>query len=506
MSILSASIESSLKFNINRNFSFSPPDNTFGIFVSIERSIYHKLEKWPEDVHGCIGYWKNDHSLMEKKEIMENILDKSYASTWQDSRRSYFEHSLYVDIFSKNKIYFMRLPIYKINYNSGNIDELSENFNNKKYGLIVESKTNLGANSRATYLPEVFDENTGWKEIRNRLESKAGATTTNDNNVFYAYKCEIIEMRIIDYYFQPIVNFLNEHYGDFIPYEIYDGKIIRNKNNFVRNIATIYDFLKLGSRKYYGNISPKIKEQMINNIDYYAESLKLNSKNRQSLAFLLVALKLIDDEFPTKKYTKYAQHIRQIYNYLLEEIENNFDSIEKQFELFEILMALAIIEKKDKKRIEKYWKKFRDYDEESESGSSNIFRYNWISKFILEYLKNNKVYRKDKENINYYLDKIIKYIEEYIIPNKEIETNYLAVAFEGLTSLYMFDKNREHEKYIEYLIIELNNRKNKYGLYIFKNGNARLDITGHVLNGYFNLVDSNFCKIISEEEMLECSK
>ncbi len=73
------------------------------------------------------------------------------------------------------------------------------------------------------------------------------------------------------------------------------------------------------------------------------------------------------------------------------------------------------------------------------------------------------------------------------------ETNYIAVEFELFATLYSIidDLHRkiQIEKYIKNLMIELENRKNYYGLYEFTDGTARLDITGHVLNGFFALLN-----------------
>jgi hypothetical protein len=87
------------------------------------------------------------------------------------------------------------------------------------------------------------------------------------------------------------------------------------------------------------------------------------------------------------------------------------------------------------------------------------------------------------------IDKIVDYIDKY--PNNN-ETNYLAVEFECLTALYYIIDKKEYqqkiEKCIELILIELQNRTNLNGLYKFKNGDVRLDITGHILNGFYNLL------------------
>ena len=70
--------------------------------------------------------------------------------------------------------------------------------------------------------------------------------------------------------------------------------------------------------------------------------------------------------------------------------------------------------------------------------------------------------------------------------NNEVETNYLAVTFEAFTSLIPFitgEISIELYNNIFSLFYFLEQRRNKMGLYAFLNGTARVDITGHVLNG-----------------------
>ena len=63
------------------------------------------------------------------------------------------------------------------------------------------------------------------------------------------------------------------------------------------------------------------------------------------------------------------------------------------------------------------------------------------------------------------------------------ETNYIAVGLESLCSLLpLVDDKQQLWDSIVYLYSILQKRY-KNGLFYFKNGVARLDITGHVLNG-----------------------
>ena len=75
-----------------------------------------------------------------------------------------------------------------------------------------------------------------------------------------------------------------------------------------------------------------------------------------------------------------------------------------------------------------------------------------------------------------------------------LETNYLAVTFEALSSLYpLINKNKiETINYIFYLFYQLQQRISIDGLYLFSDmKNARVDITGHVFNGYFDILSQN---------------
>ena len=71
--------------------------------------------------------------------------------------------------------------------------------------------------------------------------------------------------------------------------------------------------------------------------------------------------------------------------------------------------------------------------------------------------------------------------------DSQTETNYYAVAFEALCSLYFIVKAKYGYAMINQifsLFYELQQRINSYGLYEFLNKAARLDITGHVIDGF----------------------
>ena len=42
------------------------PIQSFGVFVTVKRSEKQRLKKWPEDIHGCIGYWEEHYKKLNK--------------------------------------------------------------------------------------------------------------------------------------------------------------------------------------------------------------------------------------------------------------------------------------------------------------------------------------------------------------------------------------------------------------------------------------------------------
>jgi len=80
-----------------------------------------------------------------------------------------------------------------IDNTTGKIISMDKQFDNKYYGLIVDS-----SQSRATYLPHVFT-NISWEGIKNSLLQKADIV--NQHRIkFYAYDTKIISMTLLDYY------------------------------------------------------------------------------------------------------------------------------------------------------------------------------------------------------------------------------------------------------------------------------------------------------------------
>lgn len=462
--ILRITIASGLEFLFNTPKIITNlfPDNVFGVFVGIERSSKYKLNYWPYDIHGCIGYWDPKYSLLSDEFILNKIITVSHLAATNDERREYFIEPLHLDLNAIFKIYFMNYPITVIDSNTGIMTKSSIPFNNKKYGLIVEDLNDKL--SRATYLPGVFPDKS-WSEIKELLIKKSGIT--NQNIIFYAYECKIFSMTIADYFLLPIQKFFNKYYTDFVPHTVINNEILIDKTDFVRNLAMIADLLKMNSIGY--TITSNTKRIIKSNIEYYNKLFDANPNSmRQASAFLLLCNYYFDGIS--------NPYIQKISSYLHQQLESG--NLEKNFELGEILYALNTINPHDPIVSDKT-KKLPLID--IDSGTNiDIFRYNWFSKSV-PYI-NDKIYKYT----------LIKKIKRFIDKNKYDETNYYAVEFESLAMLYsnISDKKTKISvgEYLIQLITKLDNRKNDFGLYQFKNKTARVDITGHVLNGLFLLI------------------
>ena len=181
------------------------PNNAFGVFATIRRSI--KLSTYPEDIHGCIGYWTPDYSILKKKDLISHLMDVTQSALYNDDRRKYFP-PIEEDLGAIIEIDFMIKPLIPINEKTG-ILETGELFKNSEYGLIVESKYG----SRATYLPYVFPDKTKWQNIKQSLISKAGAgdssgassgASTNISNKFFAYSIIQLKGKIFDLRYKKV--------------------------------------------------------------------------------------------------------------------------------------------------------------------------------------------------------------------------------------------------------------------------------------------------------------
>jgi AMMECR1 domain-containing protein len=451
------------------------PDKTFGAFVSVKRG--RPLSKWPEDIHGCIGYWDPNYNVMNRSNLMKEIQSIARSATYSDDRRAHFKDPIEIDILTKYEVIFMVQPIMKIDQN-GMIVELNERFDNMKYGLIAQNGSN-----RATYLPEVFKD-TPWNEIRDKLIRKAG---NPDNAKFHAYRGIPIHQSLRSYFVDPVIEFFENNYQS-VPYGVSrSGNVSYDAAQYVRNAATIRDILSL--EKDGSALSSNMKQKMRVELNRYVQIFHLDPKEaRQALPFVATSLKMLNDDSDT---------VRQIAEYLIEEI----DDLEPRFEYGEVLSGLAelidLMERTsgsdlDGLDLEQILASQYDrmYEECIKWGNrlenDDIFQLNWYAQALTSAYRNRIDYPNYQRNALILAKAILSVSKGF---SKSTESNYIVVTFEALCGLLCILSNNESikNKTVELMSV-LESRMNDSGLIGFIRGDARVDITGHFLNGIHNLM------------------
>ena len=93
-------------------------------------------------------------------------------------------------------------------------------------------------------------------------------------------------------------NVCNNYYKkfEFILYQIVQNQIIIDENEYVRNIATLWDCLNLVQ-----NLNDETKEFIKKNLDYYLKIYLENKLVRQAHGFLALGLNKLDQEDPQVK-------------------------------------------------------------------------------------------------------------------------------------------------------------------------------------------------------------
>ena len=113
------------------------------------------------------------------------------------------------------------------------------------------------------------------------------------------------------------------------------------------------------------------------------------------------------------------------------------------------------------------------------NSNDTIFKMNWIIQSIISFNK------KPSNKLIFILE---NKIDDILKQKKNIETNYIAVAFEALCFIYTRHMEITLLNKIFELLFELEQRKNCYNvLYAFLNKTSRVDITGHIINGLVEL-------------------
>jgi hypothetical protein len=114
------------------------------------------------------------------------------------------------------------------------------------------------------------------------------------------------------------------------------------------------------------------------------------------------------------------------------------------------------------------------------NSKDSLFKINWVIQAMVSL--DEKLPRAWLMQLD-----IVKKIE-LLLRNPETETNYLAVAFEMMCFVYASTNDTYWWKPLFALFYELEKRKTCHNiLYAFLNETARIDITGHILNGFIEM-------------------
>ena len=442
------------------------PTDAFGVFTTVRRG--QKLKVWPTDIHGCIGHWEATFEPLAPKELYDNLLRVSYDAVWTDERRHHFPLSLVQDsLESYVEVDFMLKPLYVIETHTGCITELGGRFfTNDKYGLLIQSKS---SKRRATFLPNVFDKDTPWKTILADICHKANIKSDFD---VYAYSITQVKAPLTHllthktfayanlYVFTRLIlqtlNVKNEDEDD--P----DPLFARTKNSMlqwsvadnVRNTATISEVLKYAAlfpslRRVYKKELAMLRQKIVKNLN----SLNLEG---QALSFL--------GSYVSAPVAE--RYCKKLHRDFLVSKDANFAQPEI---VIGLQRAKCVGAEELRKRL-------------TFNTNDSIFKMNWV---IQAYYAATAIIPQQLVNM------LVEKVKKTILLKSNIETNYLAVAFEALCFVYVY--HYCHPRYnvmalMFELLFNLELRKQEAGdLYAFLDKGARVDITGHVNNGLYVL-------------------
>jgi hypothetical protein len=244
------------------------------------------------------------------------------------------------------------------------------------------------------------------------------------------------------------------------------GKVIIDKTENVRNCATLCELLDFP-------VSKKLEAKIRRDIKYYLGKWK-NRNQQQANAFLIMAIAKIEG--------KVSQTLVDI----CDDLYKNLDGMDPQFQLGETLIGLHQVCPRIKELA--HWQKWmQNRLEKLDNDIQNIFEYNWQAKYLFEIRKDIPAKAHSEE--------LLRRLTGMKITDA-METNYLAVYFEAMMSLWgTLGGNAIFRIILPVWVYLLQRWKNgvfktqeiknssSFYLFYFKNGTARIDITGHIING-----------------------
>lgn len=404
----------------------------FGVFAGVTRSVKHALSTWPFNVHGCIGYWDTTFTELRPSSLCRRTFKVASDAVVRDERRSYFPE-LMADVDAELDIKFMCLPIRDVDELTGTFVDDGSAFNNKAWGLIVQTRAH-----RATYLPGVYPD-VSWDVIKASVQSKA-KLGQGEKARFVAYRTKCSAMSVRQVYSEvlrrnpfPMINKIGCHFMEFfntckhVPYAVsVDKTVTYDESQDVRNVATLLDVQQLSEV-----VHCRARQFESDVLHYVIKYVTQPRDMRQASTFLLTLL---------QRQSKFPRLQRQIERCLSDELS----LMEPEFELGEALVAL---QKRARLRT-----------------PQSIFELNWQAQ--------SSPHTELRHQLRAYMSKFTPLTE----------TNYLAVAFEAACALRMAEQCTS-------LFGDLMQRYDaEKGLFMFLDGSSRVDITGHVHGGLMSLL------------------
>lgn len=430
------------------------PLQCFGVFVTARRA--NPLPRWPVDIHGCIGYWNSEFREESREVLLEKACEVGYKAFWEDERRDMFSRSILQEPESVCEIDFMMLPLIPIDGATGRFTTNNKLYDNNQYGLLIQSPHG----SRATFLPKVLPK-TSWAHIKTSLLKKADAVVGH----FYAYRIRQSKVSLGSFCESPQVglclqtNFkkmlfqqIRKSYPFFPMY--FSGSFQYSKEEEVRNGGLLLDMVEALQN---GVSFTKAQER------YLREAVRTMAHMPvldQTKAFLLPCLTALG--YRTE--------------YLCRELMEKLPTMEREFTFGEALVGIAtggckyLLSPYRKLLLESY----------PLSDAEDIFQVNWDCQALI--LLSNKSLPKEV------LDSVIDILQANKF-NEDTFTNVLAVAWELIQTVYPFC-NHYYKKQLDiyrlYVCWLLQQRSDPEHptVYHMLQGDARLDITSHVLGGW----------------------
>ena len=114
--------------------------------MTIHRSPEQALKDWPQDIHGCLGYYQiNPVKPMTAKETLSQIAGLVVGTNTTDDRRNYFKRPVEQDSGARIEVSIMHGGLMPINPSTEQITRLQNQCVSAIYNLEQRYDDRIGA-------------------------------------------------------------------------------------------------------------------------------------------------------------------------------------------------------------------------------------------------------------------------------------------------------------------------------------------------------------------------